>query len=217
MEDFPPLIERAFSFTPSEESYTIENIDGDIPQFIRGTYYLNGPARFSHDGFHYNHWLDGDGMVCALRFEDGRVNFTSRFVHSAKYAAEEEARRPLFRTFGTAFECHRLKRGVMLESPVNVSVYPYAGTLLAFGEQGLPLELDPLTLETRGEFNFHGALNDISPFSAVAFRNVRLNDPGTAAEVAYERKRAQQLVLQNMMLRREADVAGDVQISSLLE
>jgi all-trans-8'-apo-beta-carotenal 15,15'-oxygenase len=166
MEDFAPLIERAFSFTPSEESYTIENIDGDIPQFIRGTYYLNGPARFSHDGFHYNHWLDGDGMVCALRFEDGRVNFTSRFVHSAKYAAEEEARRPLFRTFGTAFESDRLKRGVMLESPVNVSVYPYAGTLLAFGEQGLPLELDPLTLETRGEFNFHGALNDISPFSA---------------------------------------------------
>jgi hypothetical protein len=51
----------------------------------------------------------------------------------------------------------------------------------------------------------------------VAFRNVRLNEPGTTAEVAYERKRAQQLVLQNMMLRREADTAGDVQISSLLE
>jgi putative zinc finger protein len=51
----------------------------------------------------------------------------------------------------------------------------------------------------------------------VAFRNVRLNEPGGAVEVAYERKRAQQLVLQNMMLRREADAAGDVQISSLLE
>ena len=51
----------------------------------------------------------------------------------------------------------------------------------------------------------------------VAFRNVRLNEPGTTAEVAYERKRAQQLVLQNMMLRREADAAGDVQSSSLLE
>ena len=51
----------------------------------------------------------------------------------------------------------------------------------------------------------------------VSFRNVRLNEPGTTAEVAYERKRAQQLVLQNMMLRREADAAGDVQISSLLE
>ena len=51
----------------------------------------------------------------------------------------------------------------------------------------------------------------------VAFRNVKLNEPGTAAEVAYERQRARQLVYQNMMLRREADASGDVQISSLLE
>ncbi len=51
----------------------------------------------------------------------------------------------------------------------------------------------------------------------VAFRNVRLNEPGTANEIAYERKNAKQLVYQNMMLRREADAAGDVQSSSLLE
>lgn len=49
------------------------------------------------------------------------------------------------------------------------------------------------------------------------FRNARLDEPGGAAEVSYERKRAQQLIVQNMMLRREADAAGDVQISSLLE
>ena len=51
----------------------------------------------------------------------------------------------------------------------------------------------------------------------VAFRNVRLNGPGSAKEVDHERQRAKQLVLQNMMLRREADAAGDVQTSSLLE
>ena len=50
-----------------------------------------------------------------------------------------------------------------------------------------------------------------------AFRNARLDEPGGAAEVSHERKRAQQLIVQNMMLRREADAAGDVQISSLLE
>ena len=50
-----------------------------------------------------------------------------------------------------------------------------------------------------------------------AFRNARLDEPGGAAKVGHERKRAQQLVVQNMMLRREADAAGDVQISSLLE
>jgi all-trans-8'-apo-beta-carotenal 15,15'-oxygenase len=166
MEDYAPLIERAFSFTPSEQSYVVEDIEGQVPEFIRGTYYMNGPARFSLGGFRYNHWLDGDGMVCALRFDDGPVEFTSRFIQSAKHAVEEEAGRPLFRAFGTTFESDHLKRGMMLESPINVSVYSYAGRLLAFGEQGLPIELDALTLETRGEFNFHGALNDVSPFAA---------------------------------------------------
>jgi outer membrane biosynthesis protein TonB len=50
-----------------------------------------------------------------------------------------------------------------------------------------------------------------------AFRNVRLNEKETANEVAYERKRAQQLVYQNMILRREADTSGDVEIATLLE
>ena len=50
-----------------------------------------------------------------------------------------------------------------------------------------------------------------------SFRNIRLNQASTAAEVGYERARAKQLVFQNMMLRREADAAGDVQISSLLD
>ena len=50
-----------------------------------------------------------------------------------------------------------------------------------------------------------------------AFRNLRLNEPGSRAEVDYERSRAQQLVYQNMMLRREADARGDVQVASLLE
>ena len=50
-----------------------------------------------------------------------------------------------------------------------------------------------------------------------AFRNVRLDEPDAAREVSYERQRARQLVYQNMMLRREADATGDVQISSVLE
>lgn len=51
----------------------------------------------------------------------------------------------------------------------------------------------------------------------LAFKNVRLDERGAAEEVGYERKRARQLVLQNMLLKREADAAGDAQISSLLE
>jgi len=164
--DYAPLIERAFFLDPGEHSYVVEEIEGELPEFLRGTYYLNGPARFSRAGFKYRHWLDGDGMVCALRFERGRVHFTSRFVRSAKFVVEEETGAPVFRAFGTGFESDRLKRNIMIESPINVSVYPYNGSLLAFGEQGLPIELDPLTLKTRGEFNFRGSLNEVSPFAA---------------------------------------------------
>jgi len=166
MQDYAPLLEKAFSLDPCEQCDTVAEIDGEIPAFIRGTYYLNGPAKFARAGLRYRHWLDGDGMVCALRFEAGQVYFTNRFVRSTKFVAEEAAGQPIFRTFGTSFAAAQMKRGIALESPVNVSVYPYSGTLLAFGEQGLPWELDPVTLETRGICTFGGQLNEISPFSA---------------------------------------------------
>jgi all-trans-8'-apo-beta-carotenal 15,15'-oxygenase len=163
-----PGLERAFAAVPAELSYEVREIAGELPGFLRGTCYWNGPARFARGGLRYRHWLDGDGMVCALHFGAGGVRFANRFVRSAKWVAEEEAGRPLFRTFGTAFPGDRLVHGMALESPVNVSVYPFAGTLLACGEQGLPWELDPVTLETRGRYTFGGGLNAVSPFAAHA-------------------------------------------------
>jgi carotenoid cleavage dioxygenase-like enzyme len=169
--DHAPGIEHAFAGVPEERSLRLERIRGELPRFLRGTYYLNGPARFERGGQRYRHWLDGDGMVCALRFSGGDpegAHLTARFVRSAKWTAEEEAGRPLFRTFGTAFPGDRLVRGIALESPVNVSIVPFAGTLLALGEQGLPWELDPETLETRGNYTFGGGLNPVTPFAAHA-------------------------------------------------
>jgi carotenoid cleavage dioxygenase-like enzyme len=163
--DLAPGLERAFAFVPRERSCPVA-VEGDVPAFLRGTYYLNGPARFERGGVRYRHWLDGDGMVCALTLFDGGARFACRFVRSGKYTAEEEAGQALFRTFGTAFPGDRLVRGIALESPVNVSVYPWGDTLLAFGEQGIPWELDPVTLETRGLYTFGGALNPVTPFAA---------------------------------------------------
>lgn len=165
MNDYAPLLERAFDLSLEERSYQVDDITGTIPEFLHGTYYLNGPARFERAGLRYRSWLDGDGMVCALRFEDGRVWLTNRYVRNTKFVTEEEAGRPVFRQFGTAFEADRLRRGIATESPTNISVYPFAGVLLAFGEYSVPWALDPVTLETRGPFTFNGRLNEISPFS----------------------------------------------------
>ncbi len=167
--DPAPFLERLFDRVPEEGSYRIQPVDGALPRGLRGTYYVNGPGRFGRGEVAYRHWLDGDGLVCSLRFDaegDAGVRFTSRFVRSAKWRDEEAAGRALYRTFGTAFAGDRLVRGIALASPVNVSVYPFTGRLLAFGEQGLPWELDPETLETRGEHDFGRRLNPVTPFSA---------------------------------------------------
>ncbi len=164
--DHAPLLERAFADTPRDAAYRIEVTEGEVPSYLRGSYYVNGPAGRGRGGVRYRHWLDGDGMVAALHFSDHGVDFVCRFVRGTKYAEEAAAGRALYRAFGTRFEGDQLKRGIGLESPVNVSVWPWRDTLLAFGEQGLPWELDRATLETRGEYTFGGRLNAISPLSA---------------------------------------------------
>ncbi len=163
--DHAPLLERAFELELREEAYDVEP-RGELPAHIRGSYYLNGPANTRRGAVRYRHWLDPDGMVCALHFTAGGVRFVNRFVGSTKFVAEERLGQAIYRTFGTRFDGDQLKRGIGLESPANVSVYPWQGTLLAFGEQGLPFELDPETLETRGEYTFNRRLNPISPLSA---------------------------------------------------
>ncbi len=166
MTDHAPFLERALDAVPPDDSYRVERVHGELPPDLAGTYYLNGPAQFSTGGIRYDHWLDGDGLVCAVRFHDGGADVTHRFVRSAKLTEEDAAGRRLFRTFGTAFPGDRLVRGVALQSPANISVYAFAGALLAFGEQGLPYELDPATLETRGPFTFDRTVTEVTPFSA---------------------------------------------------
>lgn len=49
-----------------------------------------------------------------------------------------------------------------------------------------------------------------------SFRNARPAKAGAAPAIAYERRRARQLLYQNIRLRREADDTGDVEVGSVL-
>src|SRR5262249_40236333 len=73
------------------------------------------------------------------------------------------------------------------------------------GEQfaAIPESVRPADSQTMTALHFEKAETLLR-----AFRNVRLDEPGAAEEVSYERKRAKQMIYQNMILRREADAAG---------
>lgn len=165
MSDFAPGLEAAFGAPPREFGPGPVAVEGALPEFLRGSLYLVGPARFDCFGQRYRHWLDGDGMVVALHLGQGPPRAAARYVRTEKWVEEEGAGRAIYRTFGTAFPGDRLRRGRALASPANVSVLPFAGRLLVFGEQGLPYELDPSDLGTRARCDF-GCLNEATPFAA---------------------------------------------------
>jgi hypothetical protein len=50
-----------------------------------------------------------------------------------------------------------------------------------------------------------------------SFRNLRSGSRGSKEDLVYDRRRAQRLFYQNVLLRREADSAGDVELATLLE
>jgi hypothetical protein len=49
-----------------------------------------------------------------------------------------------------------------------------------------------------------------------SFRNTRLAESGPASDIAYDKKRSQKLLYQNIVLRREASKTGDVPVEKLL-
>ena len=142
------------------------SVRGSLPGDVRGTYYINGPARFRPGEIERNHWLDGDGMVRSLTLADGMAHYRGRYVQTHRLREEVAAGRALYRSFGTAFQGDKLRRRLTLESPTNVSVYSYGEKMLAFGEQALPWSLDPHTLETLGEVDFDGKFAPIAPLAA---------------------------------------------------
>lgn len=131
---------------------------GTIPKALNGAFYRNSadhcyPPLHGHDIF-----LNGDGMVHMLRFENGHADLKTRYVRTRKFELERQARRALFGAYRNPFTDLPEVRGED-NNTANTSVLWHHGKLYALKESGLPYELDPNTLETLGERDFGGVLN----------------------------------------------------------
>lgn len=91
--------------------YTIDNIDGVVPNDLVGVLYRNGPGKFGVDGERVKHVLDADGLVLQITFPNNKnvekdkereFIFRSRFVQTKGLIEETNAKRFIYRgTFGT--------------------------------------------------------------------------------------------------------------------
>lgn len=75
-------------------------VDGDLPDDLAGVFYRNGPEPLYPTREGDYHWFDGDGMVYAMHFENGRVSLRNRWVRTEKFELEKAAGRRLFGMFG---------------------------------------------------------------------------------------------------------------------
>jgi carotenoid cleavage dioxygenase-like enzyme len=145
-------------------------LQGRLPDGFAGTLYRNGPALFERDGFRYEHWFDGDGMVQRWNFHGGRATHSARMVATPKYRREHRAGR--FRTIaaGTTVPDAQPVRNNDDASTANTSVMVLDGRLFALQEAGSAFELEPDSLQTLGPVTFREDLAGV-PFSAHPLRD----------------------------------------------
>ena len=126
---------------------------GELPRDLRGTYYRNGPNQALEPIGRY-HWFDGDGMIHAIRLEDGRASYRNRWVLSDGLKEERAAGQALYPGLLEIkpTEAPRFK------VTANTNIVAHAGKLLALVESSLPTELRLGTLETVGLYDFAGKL-----------------------------------------------------------
>ncbi len=140
----------------------LEIVAGKVPAELHGTFFRNGPGRLEHQGVLYQHLFDGDGMISAFAFENGRVHYRNRYVRTREFTEEEEAGRMLYRSFGTnvpgGFRRNFLK--MQFKNAANTNVIYHGGKLLALWEGGWPHEIDPVTLETIQRYDYNGVLRN---------------------------------------------------------
>src|SRR5690606_19154699 len=72
----------ALSDVTREHGFVPLRVEGPPPDALRGTMYGTGPGLFRLFEHRYRHWFDGDGLISAVRFEDGKALGASRLLET---------------------------------------------------------------------------------------------------------------------------------------
>jgi carotenoid cleavage dioxygenase-like enzyme len=160
-------------FKPMRFEATVEDCtvsQGEIPKDLHGGFYRVGPTwkRPTRQGT--NGLLSMDGMVQGLVISDGKADFRNRWVRTPKYLLEEKHGEGMFewsdgewkdwRNFGWGDVKRTDQNRGIPQGTNNINCFPFAGEVLASGEQGgPPVALDPITLETKGVVRWSNQLS----------------------------------------------------------
>lgn len=140
-------------------------VTGEIPKDFCGAYYRNGPNP-RKDPSTMHHWFDGDGMLHAIHFENGKAEYRNRYVHSTDFEADCAGTLEKNGIFLPATENDST---TVYKDTANTDIVMHNGELMALWYiSGQPVRLDARTLETIGNEDFGGSLpKNVSAHSKV--------------------------------------------------
>ena len=148
-----PYLHGIYAPTSRESCGLDLEVEGELPGDLFGAYVRNGPNSIFRPRDAY-HWFDGDGMVHAVYFRDGRASYRSRLVPTLELRREFDAGAAIWPGVMGPLE------GTLDFRPkdtANTDVIWHHGSLLALWYLcGEPYRLDPLTLEPQGIDSFGG-------------------------------------------------------------
>jgi carotenoid cleavage dioxygenase len=147
INDIPTL---SGAFAPVDQERVVDDlqIEGEVPRDLTGLYVRNGPnRRFEAPGRY--HWFDGDGMLHAVRFEGGRVQYRNRWVQTVGLQEELAAGQALWQ--GIKDPPRRDRPEQPVKNTSNTDVKFFAGELVSMWYLGGEVyRCNPQDLATQG-------------------------------------------------------------------
>jgi carotenoid cleavage dioxygenase len=151
-----PYLHGIYAPVTAETTAHDLEVEGELPRDLYGAYVRNGPNPVFAPPNVY-HWFDGDGMVHAVYFEDGRASYRSRWIETEGLAHERNLGRALWPGIMGPFDFDL--PGHYLKDTANTDLIWHDGALLALWYlAGGAYRLDPATLDGRGRATFGGKL-----------------------------------------------------------
>ena len=159
MTAFPRTMDFTGLNSPVRMEVDLQNlpVEGTIPPEIEGAFFRAVPDPAHAPNHEDDTILSGDGMVARFLIENGHVDYSIKYVKTARYLAERKARRALFGKYRNPFTDHESVRDID-RTVANTTPVWHAGRLFMTKEDGRAYEVDPVTLDTIGSWDFHGAL-----------------------------------------------------------
>lgn len=159
-----PYVQGLYEPVAKETTALELPVIGEIPRDLHGAFIRNGPnPHQAPTGPH--HWFDGDGMVHAIYFENGKAEYRNRFIGTDDYRAEKSGK--VIGAGGvmqasirdSQSPVSKARGDLVYKDTANTDLVFHNGSLMALWYiSGKPVRVDARTLETLGNETFGGAL-----------------------------------------------------------